>query len=104
MQRIKKNDTVKIIAGNHKGKEGRVLVVYPTRNRCIVEGINMMKRHTRPTQDNPKGGIIEKEAPIDMSNVALIFEGKVTKVGYKSLNDGKKVRVCKKTGEIIDSI
>jgi large subunit ribosomal protein L24 len=104
MQRIKKNDTVKIIAGNHKGKEGRVLAVYPKDDRCIVEGINMIKRHTRPTQDNPKGGIIEREAPIHMSNVALIFEGKVTKVGYKILNDGKKVRVCSKTGEIIDSI
>lgn len=104
MQRIKKNDTVKIIAGNHKGKEGRVLAVYPQKNKCIVEGINMIKRHTRPSQDNPKGGIIEKEAPIEMSNLALIFEGKVTKVGYKTLNDGKKVRVCKKTGEIIDSI
>jgi len=104
MQRIKKNDTVKIIAGNEKGKEGRVLAVYPNDNRVIVEGISMIKRHTRPTQDNPKGGIIEREAPIDMSNVALIFEGRVTKVGYKKLNDGKKVRVCKKTGEIIDSI
>jgi len=104
MQRIKKNDTVKIIAGNSKGKEGRVLAVFPKKNRCIVEGIAMIKKHTRPTQENPKGGIIEKEAPIDMSNVALVFEGKVTKVGYKTLNDGKKVRVCKKTGEIIDSI
>jgi large subunit ribosomal protein L24 len=104
MQRIKKNDTVKIIAGNSKGKEGRVLTVYPKDNRCIVEGIAMMKKHTRPTQENPKGGIIEKEAPINMSNVALVFEGRVTKVGYKILNDGKKVRVCKKTGEIIDSI
>ena len=104
MQRIKKNDTVKVIAGNHKGKEGKVLAVYPTDNRCIVEGINMIKKHTRPTQDNPKGGIIEKEAPINMSNLALVFEGKVTKVGYKTLKDGKKVRVCNKTGEIIDSI
>lgn len=104
MQRIKKNDTVKVIAGNDKGKEGRVLAVYPQKNRLIIEGVNMIKKHTRPTQENPKGGIIEKEAPIDLSNVALIFEGKVTKVGYKTLNDGKKVRICKKTGELIDSI
>lgn len=104
MQRIKKNDTVKVIAGNHKGKEGRVLTVSPKINKCIVEGINIIKRHTKPTQDNPKGGIIEKEAQINMSNVALVFEGKVTKVGFKVLNDGKKVRVCKKTNEIIDSI
>jgi len=104
MQRIKKNDTVKVIAGNDKGKEGRVLAVYPAKNRLIIEGVSMIKKHTRPTQENPKGGIIEKESPIDMSNVALIFEGKVTKVGYKKLNDGKKVRVCKKTGELIDSI
>jgi large subunit ribosomal protein L24 len=104
MHRIKKNDTVKVITGNEKGKEGRVLAVYPQKNRVIVEGINMIKKHTRPTQDNPKGGIIEKEAAIDVSNVALVFEGRVTKVGYKKLNDGKKVRVCKKTGEIIDSI
>ncbi len=104
MHRIKRNDTVKVIAGNDNGKEGRVLAVDPNKNRVIVEGVNMIKRHTRPTQENPKGGIIEREAPVDLSNVALIFEGRVTKVGYKTLKDGKKVRVCKKTGEIIDSI
>ncbi len=104
MQRIKKNDIVKVIAGNNKGKEGRVLLVNSKDNRLIVEGLNMMKKHTRPTQENQKGGIIEKEAPINMSNVALVFEGRITKVGFKTLKDGKKVRVCKKTGEIIDSI
>ena len=104
MQRIKKNDIVRVISGNDKGKEGRVLAIYPAKNRLIIEGVKMIKKHTRPTQDNPKGGIIEKEAPIDLSNVALVFEGKVTKVGYKKLNDGKKVRICKKSGELIDSI
>ncbi len=103
MFRIRKNDMVKVISGNNKGKTGRVLVVYPKRERVIVEGINFIKRHTRPSQNNPQGGIVEKEAPIHVSNVQLLHNNKPTKVGYKDLKDGKKVRYSKETGEVIDT-
>ncbi len=104
MQRIRKNDMVKIIAGNHKGKTGKILACFPKKDRVIVEGVNFIKKHTRPTQDNPKGGIIEKEAAIHVSNVQLMHNNDVVKVGYKNLKDGSKVRYSKKTGEVIDSI
>jgi len=102
MFRIRKNDMVKVISGNNKGKTGRVLIVYPKRERVIVEGINFIKRHTRPSQNNPQGGIVEKEASIHVSNVQLLHNNKPTKVGYKHLKDGKKVRYSKETGEVID--
>ncbi len=101
MNRIQKNDTVKVIAGNYKGFEGQVLKVFPDEERVIVEGVNFVKKAIRPTQQNQQGGIIEKEAPIHISNVMLVHEGKPTKVGYKTLDDGTKVRYSKKTGEII---
>ena len=104
MYRIKKNDMVKIIAGNYKGKTGKVLAIYPDKEKAIVDSINLIKRHTRPTQDNPKGGIIEKEAPIHLSNLVLLHNNEPTKVGYKTLTDGKKVRYAKSTGETIDSL
>jgi len=103
MLRIHKNDMVKVISGNHRGKTGRVLKVYPSEDRVIVEGINFIKRHTRPNQNNPQGGIVTKEAPIHISNVQLIHNNETTKVGYKTLKDGKKVRVARKNGEVIDS-
>jgi len=103
MFRIRKNDMVKVISGNNNGKTGRVLMVYPKRERVIVEGINFIKRHTRPSQNNPQGGIVEKEASIHVSNVQLLHDNKPTKVGYKTLKDGKKVRYSKKTGEVIDT-
>ena len=103
MFRIKKDDMVKVIAGNYKGKTGKVLAIYPDKDRAIVDSINLIKRHTRPTQDNPKGGIIEKEAPVHLSNLAVLHNGEATKVGYKTLSDGKKVRYAKSTGETIDS-
>ncbi len=101
--RIKKNDTVKVIAGNYKGKMGRVLAVFPEQNRLIVEGVNLIKRHTRPSQRNQKGGIITKEAPIHISNVMFKCNrcNAVVKVATRKLEDGKKVRICKNCGEII---
>jgi len=102
MFRIRKNDMVKVISGNYAGKTGRVLKIYPKTDRVIVEGVNFIKRHTRPSQSNQQGGIVEKEAPIHISNVMLLFNNKPTKVGYRTLKDGKKVRYSKETGEVID--
>lgn len=101
---IKKGDTVEILAGKDKGKQGKVLKVYPKENRVIVEGINIVYRHTRPTQDNPQGGIIENEAPIHASNVQLVCPqcGEKSRTGKRILKDGRKVRYCKKCDEIVD--
>jgi len=98
--KIKKNDTVIILSGDDKGKTGVVKQALPKENKVVVEGINMVKRHTKPSQTTP-GGIVSKEAAIHVSNVALVSEGKATKVGYKTV-DGKKVRVARKTGAVID--
>jgi large subunit ribosomal protein L24 len=102
--RIKKGDKVVVIAGKDKSKTGRVLVVYPKENRVLVEGVNIVKRHTKPNFKYPEGGIIEKEAPIHISNVAIVDPktGEPTRVGYKFLEDGTKVRFAKKSGEVID--
>lgn len=102
MFRIRKGDTVQIISGNYRGKKGRVLKVFPKKERAIVEGVNFIKRHTRPNQQNPQGGIIEKEAPIHVSNLRLSLDNQPVKVGYKFLKDGKKVRYSKGTSELID--
>jgi large subunit ribosomal protein L24 len=101
---VKKDDTVFVISGKDKGKKGRVIACFPRENRVLVEGINLVKKHTRPSQQNPQGGIITQEAPIHVSNVMLIDpkSGKPTRIGYKVLENGKKVRVAKKSGEIID--
>ncbi len=101
MQKIKKGDTVQIIAGKDKGQEGKVLSVNPKTNRVVVEGLNMVTKHTKPSQANPNGGIVEKEAPIDISNVMLVVGGKTTRVGF-DFKDGKKVRIAKATGKVID--
>ncbi|MFQ6612058.1 MAG: 50S ribosomal protein L24 [Fidelibacterota bacterium] len=98
---IKKGMTVRVISGNYKGQEGKVLFVFPKRQRVIVEGINFIKRHTRPSQDNPQGGIVEKEAAVHISNLMVVHGGKPTRVGYKFLEDGTKVRISRKTGEEI---
>lgn len=100
---VKKGDKVKVIAGKDKGKEGVILRVFPKENRVIVEGVNLVKKHTRPSQDNPQGGIITQEAPIHASNVMPIDPktGEPTRVGYKFV-DGKKVRYAKKSGAILD--
>ena len=100
--KIKKNDMVKVIAGNDKGKKGKVLAVYPKENRVLVEGVNFIKRHQRQTSANAPSGIIEKEAPLNASNLALLHDDKPIKVGYKTLEDGRKVRFSKSSGEIID--
>lgn len=98
--KIKKNDTVIVISGDDKGKTGVVKQAMPKESKVIVEGVNIVKRHTKPSQTNP-GGIVSKEAAIHVSNVALVKEGKPTKIGYKVV-DGKKVRVARKTGAVID--
>ena len=100
--KIKKGDTVQIISGNEAGKSGRVIKVFRTKNTIIVEALNMVKKHARPTQDNPQGGIMEKESAVHISNVMFIAGGKPTKIGYKTLEDGKKVKYAKKTGEVIN--
>lgn len=99
---IKRNDKVKVITGKDKGKEGAVLKTFPAKDRVIVKGINIVKKHQKPTNDNPNGGIVEVEAPIHVSNVMLIdpSNNEPTRVGFK-VEDGKKVRVSKKTGENI---
>ena len=98
--KIKKGDQVVILSGDDKGKTGEVVKSMPKENKVVVQGVNLVKRHTKPSQTNP-GGIVTKEAPIHVSNVALAKDGKPTKVGYKFV-DGKKVRVARKTGEVID--
>lgn len=100
--KIKKGDKVVILAGRDKGKTGEVTKVVPSENRVFVSGVNMVKRHNRPTQTTP-GGIEEKEAPIHVSNVALADpkSGEATRVGFE-VRDGKKVRVAKKSGEVIN--
>jgi large subunit ribosomal protein L24 len=101
---VKKDDTVFVITGKDKGKKGRVIAAYPRENRVLVEGVNMVKKHAKPSQQNPQGGILNQEAPIHVSNVMLIDpkSGKPTRVGYKVLENGTKVRVAKKSGEVID--
>ena len=100
--KIKKGDIVKIISGSYSGKEGRVLKVINERNRLIVEGVNMLKKHMRPNQENQQGAIVEKEGSIHVSNVQLVHNGEGTKVGYQFSKDGKKVRFSKKTNKVID--
>jgi len=100
--KIKKGDTVQVTTGNDTGKTGRVIKVYLDKDRVVVEGVNIVKKHARPTQDNPQGGILEKEASIHISNIMLIVGGKPTRVGFKSLENGKKVKFAKTTGEVIN--
>ena len=101
---IKKDDMVKILAGKEQGKTGKVLRVLPTKSRVVVEGLNMIKRHTRPNQLYPEGGILEKEAPMSTSNVMLICGScnQPTRTGVRLLEDGSKTRYCKKCNESVD--
>ena len=99
--KIQKGDTIKVMTGADKGKEGRVIKIYPNADKILVEGIKIVKKHVRPNQENPQGGILEKEMPIHISNVALIVNGNPSRIGYKTLEDGKKVRYSKKTNEVI---
>ena len=99
--KIKSGDTVRVLAGDHKGQEGKVVKVLIEKNKAIVEGINMVKKHEKPSASNPQGGIKEKEAPIQISNLSLIdSNGKSTRVGYRMEGD-KKVRFAKSTNEIL---
>ena len=99
MHKIRKDDLVKVIAGKDKDKTGKVLSVKD--GKVLVEGVNMVTKHTKPSAANQQGGIVNKEAPIDASNVMLVVKGKATRVGFKMEGD-KKVRVAKATGEVID--
>ena len=99
--KIKKGDTVKVIAGKSKDKEGKVLSVDLKNGKVVVEGANMVTKHTKPSASNPNGGIVQQEAPMDISNVMYVHKGKATRVGFK-VEDGKKVRIAKSTGDVID--
>ena len=101
MHKIKKDDMVKIIAGKDKDKTGKVLSADTKKNEVVVEGRNMVTKHTKPSQTNQNGGIVHQEATIDISNVMLFVDGKATRVGFE-VTDGKKVRVAKATGKVID--
>jgi large subunit ribosomal protein L24 len=104
MTKIKTGDTVRIMTGSTekgKGREGKVLKVDAKKGKVLVEGINIVKRHSKPSAQNQTGGIVEKEAPIDISNVMVVHKGKPTRIGFKVV-DGKKVRVAKATGDVID--
>ncbi len=102
--RLRKNDNVQVISGEYKGKTGRILKVFPEKNRAIVEGINVVKRHTKPNAKNQQGGIVEKEASIHISNLMLVCPktGKPTRLGKMILEDGKRVRFSKKAKESIE--
>jgi large subunit ribosomal protein L24 len=101
--KIKKGDRVVVLAGKDKGRQGQVIRVLPKDDRVVVAGVNMVKRHTRPSQSDPQGGIKNKEAALHISNVAFVDpkSGEPTRVGFR-IEDGKKVRVAKKSGEVID--
>ncbi|MFN7915440.1 MAG: 50S ribosomal protein L24 [Vicinamibacterales bacterium] len=102
---IRKNDNVLVITGKNRGSKGRVLKVDPEKNRLVVEGVNIIKRHTKPNpQRNIKGGVVEREASIHASNVQLVCPecGKQTRVGRKVLGDGRKVRICRKCEGVVD--
>lgn len=99
--KIKRDDKVLVIAGEHKGSEGKVIKVMRDQNKVIIEGVNMIKKHAKPSAQNPQGGIVEKEAPIHVSNLSLTTaDGEATRVGYRE-EDGNKVRFAKKNNEVV---
>jgi len=100
---VKQGDKVKVLTGKDNGKEGTILQMFPKKNQVLVEGINMIFKHAKPSQDNPQGGILNQEAPIHVSNVMVIDPrtGEPTRIGYE-IRDGKKVRIAKKSGEPLD--
>jgi len=98
--KIRTGDTVKVIAGDHKGEQGKVVKVFITKNRAIVEGANMVSKHTKPSADNPQGGIVKKEASLHISNLMLVEKDATTRVGFRMEGD-KKVRFSKKTKEVL---
>ena len=102
--RIKRNDQVRVISGPHKGTEGKVLAVFPEKNRVLVENVNVIRKAQRPTQENPRGGYREQEMPIHASNVMVLDpqSGEPTRIGMKFTDDGRKVRVARKSGAQLD--
>jgi len=102
MPRIKKNDVVVVLAGKDRGKSGKVLTVLPSRQKAIVEGVNFIKKHTRRSRENEKGGIVQKESPINLSNLALFCKGcnRASKISFEVLKDGTKSRYCKRCKEV----
>ena len=99
--KVKTGDTVRVIAGDHKGSEGKIVKVLLDKNKVIVEGVNMVKKHMKPSAQSPQGGIVEKEASIQISNLSLLTsKGETTRIGYK-MEEGKKVRFSKKSNEVI---
>lgn len=103
MASIKKNDTVKLLAGKDKGKSGKVIFVYPKINRALVQGLNLVKKHARRTKEDQQGGIIQKESPVNLSNLMVVCQkcGKPAKISFNTLSDGTKVRICKLCKELI---
>lgn len=102
--RIKRNDRVRVISGKHKGQEGKVLAVFPDRGRVLVENINVIRKAQRPTQESPRGGYRDQEMPIHVSNVMIVDpkSGEPTRIGMKFLDDGRKVRIARKSGAQLD--
>jgi large subunit ribosomal protein L24 len=102
--KIKKGDRVEVLTGKYRGKQGKVLKSFPESNRVVVEGVNLVKKHSRPSQENPQGGILTKEAPIDVSNVALVCDScsRPIRVGLREDGEGRKKRVCRKCGADLD--
>jgi len=103
MANIKKNDIVKVLTGRDRGKTGKILTIFPKKSKALVQGINMVKKHSRRTQNDPQGGIIQKESLIDISNLMIVCQkcSRPTRVGFNKLSDGTKVRICKKCKEIL---
>lgn len=99
--KIKKGDLVRVITGRDKGKDGKVMKVNHKDNTLVVEGVNMITKHTKPSAQNQQGGIVHQEGPIDVSNVMYLYNDKATRIGYQ-ITDGKKVRIAKSTGDVID--
>jgi large subunit ribosomal protein L24 len=99
--KLKKGDTVKVIAGKDKGQQGEIVHVFPSDNKVLVNGVNTAKKHSKARRANQQGGIIDRDMPIHASNVMLVHKGKTTRVGYKIQSDGTKVRVAKRNGEVI---
>jgi large subunit ribosomal protein L24 len=99
--KLRKGDTVEVITGKDKGKQGEISRVYPKTNKIIVNGVNTASKHQRATRANDQGGIIEKDLPIDASNVMLVHKGKTVRIGYRIEDDGTKVRVARPSGEVI---
>jgi len=103
MANVRKNDTVKILIGKDRGKTGKVLSVFPKKGRALVQGLNLVKKHTRKTREDQQGGVIQKESPISVSNLMVVCQkcSKPTRIAFNRLSDGTKVRICKKCKELI---